>query len=99
MRVLEHVSEVMALILTFSNLNRSCARLIKAGDHPQQRGLAATGRTEDRDEFARQDFNVDAADGDNAAGEDPLDCTDLDGASMVDHLRNVVIVSFWSCEQ
>ena len=35
-------------------------RLLEAGDGAQQRGLAAAGRAEDRDELARRDGEVDA---------------------------------------
>ena len=32
--------------------NFACRRLVESSDHPQRCGLAATGRTHDRDEFA-----------------------------------------------
>jgi hypothetical protein len=43
--------------------NAPAIRQVEAGDHPQQRGLAATGGAEQREEFACLDREVDAIDG------------------------------------
>ena len=40
----------------------------EAGDDAQQRGLAAAGRAEQRDEFAALDVEIDVLDGDRATG-------------------------------
>ena len=37
-------------------------RLLETGDHPQQRGLAAAGRAEQDEEFARVDVEADIVD-------------------------------------
>ena len=42
-------------------------RLQKTGEQTQRRGLAATGRTEQRDEFAVADFQVESIDGSGLA--------------------------------
>ena len=40
-------------------------RLLEAGDHPQRRGLAAAGRSEQREELAGLDAQLDVVDGDD----------------------------------
>ena len=44
------------------HLDDAGGRVDEAGDHPQGRGLAATGRPEQRDEFAGLQFEIDAVD-------------------------------------
>jgi hypothetical protein len=41
--------------------------LLEAGDHPQKRGLAAAGRTDEDDELALPDLQVDPVDHINGA--------------------------------
>ena len=42
-------------------------RLFEAADHAQRRGLAAARRSEQREELARLDHEVDVVDGDEVA--------------------------------
>ena len=57
--------------------DRAGRRLLEAGDGAQQRGLAAAGGAEDRDEFARRDGEVDAAQ-DGLRPVADLEAVDLD---------------------
>ena len=58
--------------------------LLEAGDHPQQRRLAAARRADEHDELAVEDREIDVVHGDEAAGEDLRDVleTDLSHAGL-----------------
>ena len=98
MGVLKNVAEVLTAASS-SDLNGAGGGLIEASDHSQQRRFSATGGSEDCHELAVADTEINSTDGDNAAGKNPFNTPNLDGTCMVDHFRNVVIVSLGSCER
>src|SRR5207253_1298293 len=61
------------------HLDRSCAWLGEIADEPQERGFAASRRTDERDECAPRDLEVDVLQGGclvGAGAEDLIDATD-----------------------
>ena len=52
--------------------------LLEAGDHPQQRRLAATGRADEHHELAVADLQADVVDGGDVAGVDLRQLLELD---------------------
>lgn len=65
--VLEHEGEITlgglaVLRLLALDLDRTAADALKAGDHPQQGGLATPGRPEQDDELPIGDIEADAVD-------------------------------------
>jgi hypothetical protein len=52
---------------TPADLDLPLGRLVEAGDHPQGGGLAAAGRSEQREELPRMDLQIDVVDGDEVA--------------------------------
>ena len=68
-----------------SSMMAPAGRLLEAGDHPQQRGLAAAGRAEQADEGAVRHAEVDVVDGLEVAEllGDVLDCQSGHGASLI----------------
>ena len=64
--------------LTCADRDRPGGHLLEAGDHPQQRRLAATRRPHEDEELAAADRQRDAVDGDHSAGEDLADVVEDD---------------------
>ena len=64
--------------VALTDRDRSPGRLLEAGDHPQQRRLAAARRPDEHEELAAADGQRDVVDGDHSAGEDLADVVEDD---------------------
>ena len=68
--------------------NHAAVGVIEPGDEAQQRGFAAAGGAEQRDERARLDVEVDALEDEAAARKNPFGALDHDAhAARADLLR------------
>ena len=64
--------------VALADRDRAARYLLEAGDHPQQRRLAAARRPDEDEELAAADRERDVVDGDHAAGEDLADVVEDD---------------------
>ena len=83
--VLEHHRDVALARLHVGDVgvadrDRAVGDLLEAGDHPQQRRLAAAGRADQHHELAVRDLERDLVDGLDAAGIDLRDRCESDAA-------------------
>ena len=80
-----------------ADVDRAFGRFIQAGDHAQRRGLAAAGRTEQREEAARGDGQRQVVDGEERA--EPFGDVLQAQVSAAGHAFHQLPITFWNSSE